>query len=59
MLCAPAPRGVPGAGDGVPGGVQGSHEEGSGPHRLLEEVAVQQCSSAWSVPGLGLETGCG
>ena len=52
MLCAPAPRGVPGR-------VQGRQEEGSGPDRLLEEVAVQQCRSGWSVAGLGQETGCG
>ena len=59
MLCAPAPRGVPGPGDGVPGGVQGCQEEGSGPDWLLEEVAVQQCSGGGSVAGVELETGCG
>lgn len=51
--------GVPGADDWVPGGVQGSQEESRSPHRLLEEVAVKQCSSRWAVAGLGLQTGYG
>ena len=58
MLCV-SPRRFPGAGDGVPGGVQGCQEDSSGPDRLLKEVAVEQCSSCGSMAGLGLQTGCG